>query len=157
MKHLLSCTALAFLLATGSALAAEDAAQPNAAQPDAAAQPNAAQSEAAQPDLAQPNAAQPDGAQSGLAKPDAAQSEAAQPDLAQPNAAPRDQAATTPDQSTSRAEDIATLANGAHPISDYYNQSVTIPATASSAAGTPAMRPMEKLNERSSDSSIAGQ
>lgn len=31
MKHLLSCTALAFLLATGSALAADDAAQPNPA------------------------------------------------------------------------------------------------------------------------------
>ena len=31
MKHLLSCTALAFLLATGSALAADDAAHPNPA------------------------------------------------------------------------------------------------------------------------------
>jgi sporulation protein YlmC with PRC-barrel domain len=32
MKHVISCTALALLLATGSALAAENAAQPNAAQ-----------------------------------------------------------------------------------------------------------------------------
>ncbi len=43
MKHLLSCTMLALLLATGSAYAAQDTAQPSGAQPNMA-QPNAAQS-----------------------------------------------------------------------------------------------------------------
>jgi hypothetical protein len=125
MKHLLSCTALALVLAAGSALAAEDAATPNAPQ-----------SEAAQPDLAQPNAAQsetqPNAAQSEAAQPNAAESEADQPDLAQPNAAPRDQAATpsgdtTPSGEVATApsnEAIGTSLGEALPISDYYNQSV---------------------------------
>ena len=49
MKRLMSCTAVALLLATGVAFAAEDAAQPNAAQSDQT-QPNAAaQDQAAAP------------------------------------------------------------------------------------------------------------
>jgi sporulation protein YlmC with PRC-barrel domain len=49
MKHLLSSTALALLLATGSAFAAEDVAQPNAAQ-QKMVQPNAVQrNQAARP------------------------------------------------------------------------------------------------------------
>jgi sporulation protein YlmC with PRC-barrel domain len=141
MKRLLSYTAVALLLATGSALAAEDAAQPNAAPPDLI-QPNAAQPEAAQPDAAQPNAARSDDAQPNAAQSDTAQPnsqpEAAQPDLgavqpdaAQPNATPSEQAATPSEQkpsepmSTSSSEDMAgNLAGGALPISEYYNQSV---------------------------------
>ena len=130
MKHLLSCTALALLLATGSAFAAEDAAESNSAQPDLI-QPNAAPPDLAQPNAAQSEAAQPNAAQTEPAQPNAADSEAAPPtaaqsDQAQPNGAPSDQAATPSDgqKSTARAEDIGTLPEGALPVSEYYSQSV---------------------------------
>lgn len=95
MKHLLSSTALALLLATGPVFAADDAAQPNAAQSEAA-QPEAGQPNAAQRDLVEPNVIPRD-----------------------QGATPSEQ------KSTARTDDmIGTLPNGALPISDYYNQSV---------------------------------
>jgi sporulation protein YlmC with PRC-barrel domain len=107
MKSLISFTTVALLLATGSAFAAEDAAQPNAVQ----IQPNAPESDAAQSAQTQPNAAQPDqaqpnaAAQSDQAQPNAAQSDqnAAQSDQAQPNAATQDQAATPSEPSQNQA------------------------------------------------------
>jgi sporulation protein YlmC with PRC-barrel domain len=132
MKRLISYSTVALLLATGSALAAEDAAQQNAAPPDLI-QPNAAQPDTAQPNAAQSDQAQPNAAQSDTGQPEAAQPDlgAAQPGAAQPNAAPSEQAATPSEQkpsqsmSTSSSEDMAGgLAGGALPISDYYNQSV---------------------------------
>jgi PRC-barrel domain protein len=117
MKHLLSCTALALLLATGSAYAADDAAQPNAPQPDAAA-PNAAQSDQALPNAPQSDAAAPNAAQSDQVLPGAAQS-----DIAGPNTGPRDQAATPSEEQTPTARSDE-LPGGSLPISAYYNQTV---------------------------------
>jgi len=101
MKKLIFCTTLALLLASGSAFAAEDAAQPNAPQPDAAA-PNAAQSDRALPG-------------------------AAQSDVPGQSTVPRDQAATPPAEQTPTArsdEMIGTVPGGSLPISAYYNQTV---------------------------------
>jgi sporulation protein YlmC with PRC-barrel domain len=114
MKHLFSGTALALLLATGPAFAADDAAQPNASPPNVVVPevmgPGSGR-DAVQSDQGAPAAQSPDDAE-----PNAAESYQARPD-----AAAGGQAAAPSDKS---GAGIGGLPAGALPVSDYYNQSV---------------------------------